>query len=202
MSRVPVIELEPLEWAEYEDDGVKGERLSGLGGNIETPVPELAPNEVTSDGLVDEKNGEVVVRFVGTDVKDNGLRGESTGESVPVPGGGGLMRFSFCLLLQNQTLTTSFSIHKELPNIVISSDVGLGFDKKALSSATRVLVSILVRFFLRRPLSESGVEWALFKAVGLLRDASASSSHRWSNGFNLHIFLKLRFRASKRDIVV
>ena len=31
---------------------------------------------------------------------------------------------------------------------------------------------------------------------------SASSSHFWSNGFNLHIFLKLKFKASNLDMVV
>jgi hypothetical protein len=136
----------------------------------------------TSDILGDVKlNDEVVVKFVGTDVKaiDIVLIGED-GEPMPdTPDteGGGFMRFSFWRRLQNQTRTTSFSIHKELPNIVISSEVGFGFCKKARSSATRVLVSILVLFFLLLPLNESGVECALFKAVGLLSDASASSSH-------------------------
>lgn len=37
---------------------------------------------------------------------------------------------------------------------------------------------------------------------GFVMLLSASSSHFWSNGFSLHMFLKLRLRASKRDIVV
>ena len=54
-------------------------------------------------------------------------------------------------LLQNQTRTTSFSIDRPSANMAISSDVGLGLARKAFSKATRTLVSIDVRFFLRRP---------------------------------------------------
>ncbi|KAH9527173.1 Beta-1,4-galactosyltransferase 3 [Dermatophagoides farinae] len=161
------------------------------------------------------------------------------------------------MVVYNQTRTTSFSIHNELPNIVISSDVGFGFCKNALSNATRVLVSILVRFLRLRPLNEStdGIAHPLDDPLvddpvpeipdipcplplpgcndpeplnnpdaiepplapptppllppfpntdppGLFNEASASSSHRCNNGFNLHIFLKLRFNASKREMVV
>ena len=38
----------------------------------------------------------------------------------------GFIRFSFCLLLQNQTLTTSFSMQSPSATKEISSDVGLG----------------------------------------------------------------------------
>ena len=71
---------------------------------------------------------------------------------------GGFMRFSFWRRLQNQTLTTSFSIHNESESRDISSDVGLGFCRKARSSDTRTVVSMLVRFLRRRPLIDSGVE--------------------------------------------
>lgn len=114
---------------------------------------------------------------------------------------GGLILFSFCLLLQNHTLTTSFSIHKLSARMDISSEVGLGFARKAFSKATLTLVSIDVRFFLRLPMA-SGVVIGLFRAPGLFRVLSASSSHFWRRGFNLHMFLKLRFRASNLDIVV
>lgn len=122
------------------------------------------------------------------------------------------MRFSFWRRLQNQTRTTSFSMHSELPSKVISSDVGFGFCRKARSNATRVLVSILVRFLRRRPLRESGplplvglvsgCGLGCIVPVGLLREASASSSHRCSSGFSLHMFLKLKFNASNLEMVV
>lgn len=71
----------------------------------------------------------------------------------------------------------------------------------ARSRATRTVVSIDVLFFLLRPMV-SGVVWGLERALGLLRELSASSNHFCSNGFSLHIFLKERLSASKREIVV
>lgn len=114
---------------------------------------------------------------------------------------GGLILFSFCLLLQNHTLTTSFSMHKLSARSEISSDVGLGFAMKAFSKATLTLVSIEVLFFLRLPMA-SGVVMGLLNAPGLFKVLSASSSHFCRSGFNLHMFLKLRLRASNLDIVV
>lgn len=115
---------------------------------------------------------------------------------------GGLIRFSFWRRLQNQTLTTSFSMLSDSASIEISSEVGFGFCKKAFSKASRTVVSMLVRFFRRRPM-DSGVVWALVSDEwGLLSEASASSSQRCSSGFSLHIFLKLRLRASNREMVV
>ena len=61
----------------------------------------------------------------------------------------GLRRFSFCLRLQNQTLTTSRSMFRLSDTKAISSPVGFGFWLKARSSAIRIVVSIEVRFFLR-----------------------------------------------------
>lgn len=69
-----------------------------------------------------------------------------------------------------------------------------------------MLVSMLVRFFLLR-FKPSAPNPGEFKALGL--DAvesderfSASFSHFSKRGFNLHMFLKLRFKASKREMVV
>lgn len=115
--------------------------------------------------------------------------------------GGGLIRFSFCLRLQNQTRTTSFSIPRLSANMEISSDVGFGFLIKAFSNARRTVVSIEVLFFLRRPIV-SGVAIGLLKAPGFAIELSASSSHLCSSGFSLHIFLKLRFSASNLEMVV
>jgi len=114
---------------------------------------------------------------------------------------GGLMRFSFCRRLQNHTRTTSLSICKLSANIVTSSDVGFEFTRKLFSSATRIDVSMLVRFF-RRLLAPSGDTWDELSTLGLAVTQSASSSHFWSSGFSLHMFLKLRLSASKREIVV
>lgn len=131
------------------------------------------------------------------------MRGGGVGEppDEAAPPGGGLMRFSLWRRLQNQTRTTSFSMERPSASTAISSDVGLGFCTNAFSSATRTLVSMLVRFLRRRPI-DSGVVWALARAAGLLSDASASSSHRCSSGFSLHMFLKLRLSASNREMVV
>lgn len=114
---------------------------------------------------------------------------------------GGLIRFSFCLLLQNQTLTTSFSIVKLSASIAISSEVGLGFCRKAFSSATRTVVSMLVRFLRRRPIA-SGVVSGFVSALGLVSVLSASSSHFCNNGFSLHMFLNDKFNASNLEMVV
>lgn len=114
---------------------------------------------------------------------------------------GGLILFSFCLLLQNHTRTTSFSMHSPSASIVISSDVGFGFCRKAFSKATRTLVSIEVRFLRRLPIV-SGVVMGLFNCPGFVSVLSASSSHFCRRGFSLHIFLKLRFKASNLEMVV
>ena len=150
----------------------------------------------------------------------------------PSPGLSGLpgfVRFSFCRLLQNQTRTTSFSIHKLSAKLVISWLVGFELIKKAFSRATRTDVSIEVRFFRRRPIV-SGVVRGLLKVLGpnilrakerkslfftykcfarcktyppgLFMLRSASSNHFCSSGFSLHMFLKLKFNASNRDMVV
>ena len=73
---------------------------------------------------------------------------------------GGLIRFSFCLRLQNHTRITSFSIFKLSASTVISSEVGLGFDKKLFSNDTLIVVSILVLFFRRRDANVSGLNGA------------------------------------------
>jgi hypothetical protein len=92
---------------------------------------------------------------------ENDNNGETVGEElidiIEEPDGG-FMRFSFWRRLQNQTRTTSFSIHNESANNVISSEVGCGCCRNALSSDTRTVVSILVLFFLLLPLIDSGVE--------------------------------------------
>lgn len=112
-----------------------------------------------------------------------------------------LLRANRTHLLQNHTLTTSFSMPRLSANREISSDVGLGFCKNAFSRATLTLVSIEVLFFLRLPIA-SGVVKGLFRELGLLTELSASNSHFCSNGFSLHIFLNDRFNASNLDIVV
>lgn len=104
-------------------------------------------------------------------------------------------------LLQNQTLTTSFSMPRLSARREISSDVGFGFCKNAFSNATRTLVSIDVLFFLRLPIA-SGVVKGLFSELGLLTELSASSNHFCSKGFSLHMFLNDRFSASNLEIVV
>lgn len=86
-------------------------------------------------------------------------------ESVGLSGLPGFVRFSFCRLLQNQTRTTSFSIHKLSAKLVISWLVGLELMKKAFSKATRTDVSIEVRFFRLRPMA-SGVVKGLLKVLG------------------------------------
>ena len=103
--------------------------------------------------------------------------------------------------LQNHTRTTSFSILNWSARSVISSDVGLGFCRKALSRATRTVVSMDVLFFLRRPIA-SGVVCGFVSEPGLLSELSASSNHFWSRGLSLHIFLNDKLRASNREMVV
>ena len=105
-------------------------------------------------------------------------------------------------LLQNHTRTTSFSILRLSPIIRISSDAGLGFLIKALSSATRTWLSMDVRFFRRFP-KRSATKGLFCKVVGVpLTEPSASSNHFSSSGFNLHIFLNERLSASNLDMVV
>lgn len=60
---------------------------------------------------------------------------------------------------------------------------------------------MLVRFFRLRPI-DSGEVCTFARAAGLFMEASVSSSHRCSIGFSLHMFLKLRLRASNLEIVV
>ena len=83
--------------------------------------------------------------------------GEEPEPEVGVPDElrGGLIRFSFCRRLQNQTRTTSFSMQSESASIDISSDVGFGFVRKAFSNATLTVVSMLVLFFRRRPIASA-----------------------------------------------
>ena len=105
-------------------------------------------------------------------------------------------------LLQNQTRTTSFSMQRLFPTARISSDVGFGFLKKALSKAIRTVFSIEVRFFLRFPI-RSTQAWVLGVILGCpLSELSASSNHFSNNGFSLHIFLNDKFKASNLDMVV
>jgi len=68
--------------------------------------------------------------------------------------------------------------------------------------AMRTVVSIEVRFFLRRPMLSAEPDKLLQYKLLVLNVLSASSSHLASNGFNLHIFLKDRFKASNLEIVV
>lgn len=114
---------------------------------------------------------------------------------------GGLMRFSFCLRLQNHTRTTSFSMDRLSAKIEISSDVGLGFALNAFSNEYLMDVSMDVRFLRRLPIA-SGVVRGLHNALGLVIVLSASTSHFCNNGFSLHMFLKDRFSASNLEMVV
>lgn len=128
------------------------------------------------------------------------------GELLVPPLLGGLILFSFWRRLQNQTRITSFSMFSWSAIMVISSEVGFWFSRKLFSKATRMLVSMLVRFFLLR-FTPSIPCPGEFRALGLERVESderfsASLSHFSRSGFNLHMFLKLRFKASKREMVV
>ena len=64
---------------------------------------------------------------------------------------GGVILFSFCLLLQNQTLTTSFSSWRLSARLVISCAEGFGFLLKCCSRAPLIETSMLVLFFRFRP---------------------------------------------------
>lgn len=104
---------------------------------------------------------------------------------------GGVILFSFCLLLQNQTRTTSFSSCRLSARPAISWADGLGCLWKWLSRAPLTETSILVRFLRFLP-------WAaiLSMEVGEPVVLSASSNHLARRGFNLHMFLKLNCSAS------
>lgn len=104
---------------------------------------------------------------------------------------GGVILFSFCLLLQNQTRTTSFSSCRLSARPVISWAEGLGCLWKWFSRAPLTETSILVRFLRFLP-------WAaiLSMEVGEPVVLSASSNHLARRGFNLHMFLKLNCSAS------
>lgn len=151
----------------------------------------------------------VVNWFVGVATTWTGVIGGDRGdESCALKFDGGLILFCFCLRLQNHTRTTSFSIFSWSATPVISSEEGLGFCWKLFSRATRILVSILVLFFLLLatdsgdrllPLPPGLPPTGVFKLAHIV---SASLSHFCKSGFNLHIFLKLRFKASNLDMVV
>jgi hypothetical protein len=110
---------------------------------------------------------------------------------------GGVILFSFCRLLQNHTLTTSFSNCKLSAKAVISCADGFGCLWKCCSRAPFTETSMLVLFFRFLPCAA-----ILSMLVGDPVVESASSSHFWSNGFNLHMFLKLSCSASNLHIVV
>lgn len=74
------------------------------------------------------------------------------GVPVGLSDSNGLTRFSFCLRLQNHTLTTSRSIQSWSDREPISSLVGLLLIIKAFSRAPRTVVSMDVRFFLLLPM--------------------------------------------------
>lgn len=107
---------------------------------------------------------------------------------------GGVILFSFCLLLQNQTRTTSFSSCRLSARPAISWADGLGCLWKWLSRAPLTETSILVRFLRFLP-------WAaiLSMEVGEPVVLSASSNHFARRGFNLHMFLKLNCSASNLE---
>ncbi len=109
---------------------------------------------------------------------------------------GGVILFSFCLRLQNQTRTTSFSSCRLSAREVISCAAGLGHFKKCSprlpSRSPRwrcaSFVSCLELLFCR-------CWWDFPCRVGLL-------SHLFSSGLSLHMFLKLSWRASNLQMVV
>ena len=82
----------------------------------------------------------------------------STPSSGYSPMLGGVILFSFCLLLQNQTLTTSFSSWRLSARLVISCAEGFGFLLKCCSRAPLIETSMLVRFFRFRP-------WAAIRKI-------------------------------------
>lgn len=103
--------------------------------------------------------------------------------------------------MQNQTLTTSFSMDKLSASEAISSDDGFGLRRKACSRFPLTVVSMEVRFFLLLPMA-SGVARGLLCTLVLPVELSASDSHFCNNGFSLHIFLNDKFNASNLDMVV
>lgn len=109
----------------------------------------------------------------------------------------GVILFSFCRLLQNQTLTTSFSNCKLSARELISAAPGFGHLRKWLSSAPLTPTSIEVLFFLFLPCAA-----ILSRLVGLPEVESASSSHLFNKGLSLHMFLKLSWSASNLQMVV
>lgn len=88
------------------------------------------------------------------------------GELLVPPLLGGFILFSFWRRLQNQTRITSFSMLSCSAIKVISSEVGFWFSMKLFSKATRMLVSMLVRFFLLR-FKPSAPNPGEFRALGL-----------------------------------
>ena len=109
----------------------------------------------------------------------------------------GLRRFSFCLRLQNHTLTTSFSSWRESARLEISWAAGLGFLQKCCSSAPLMETSMEVLFFRFLP-------WAAILSIEAEVPVveSASASHFFRRGISLHMFLKDSWSASNRHIVV
>ena len=84
-----------------------------------------------------------------------------------------------------------------------SSELGFGFFKKAFSKEYRTLFSMEVLFFRRLPIMSWC--WRADMGTGLVVELtvpSASSNHFCSSGFSLHMFLKERLSASKREMVV
>lgn len=102
----------------------------------------MLPNELLSKPLLLLLSGGMFKNRLGW------LNGVPVGLSVSK----GFTRFSFCLRLQNHTLTTSRSIQSFSDRAAISSLVGLLFIMNAFSRAPRTVVSIDVRFFLLLPI--------------------------------------------------
>ncbi|KRX78187.1 Beta-1,4-N-acetylgalactosaminyltransferase bre-4 [Trichinella sp. T6] len=105
-----------------------------------------------------------------------------------------------CTLERNVAFKQTANKNKIPPttdSLEISGAVGLGHLTNCCSKTALTELSIDVRFFRLRP-------WALIFSTGfwLQTELSASSSHFCSNGFNLHMFLKLSCKASNRHIVV
>ncbi|KRY34406.1 Beta-1,4-N-acetylgalactosaminyltransferase bre-4 [Trichinella spiralis] len=108
-----------------------------------------------------------------------------------------------CTLERNVAFKQTANKNEIPPNdgdsdsLEISGAVGLGHLTNCCSKTALTELSIDVRFFRLRP-------WALIFSTGfwLQTELSASSSHFCSNGFNLHMFLKLSCKASNRHIVV
>lgn len=108
-----------------------------------------------------------------------------------------LKRFSFCLLLQNHTRTTSLSIPRFSASPSTSCEDGLGLEEKCFSSTLLTVTSMDVLFFRFLPWVSRGLQ-----LLPELLSLSASSNHLISNGLSLHMFLKLNCRASKRQMWV